>query len=84
MGQAQRIQNTSSPSLLRLIVDEIDLMNEEEKKDILRKIKMQKALSLAREADTILEGQFKQMTEKEIAEMVSNNRKENYAKKIGH
>ncbi len=84
MGQAEKIQNTSKPSLLRLIVDEVDLMNEEEKKDILRKIKMRKALTLAKEADKILEGQFKQMTEEEIAAMVSNNRKNNYAKQTRH
>ena len=41
-------------------------------------------LSLSKEADTILEGQFKQMTEEEIAVMVSNNRKTNYAKQTGH
>jgi len=84
MGQAEKIQNTSNPSLLRLILNEVDLMNEVDKKDILRKIKMRNGLSLAKEADTILEGQFKQMTEEEIAVMVSNNRKTNYAKQTGH
>jgi len=34
-------------------------MNEVDKKDILRKIKMRNGLSLAKEADTILEGHFK-------------------------
>jgi len=84
MGQAEKIQNTSNPSLLRLILNEVDLMNEVDKKDILRKIKMRNGLSLSKEADTILEGQFKQMTEEEIAVMVSNNRKTNYAKQTGH
>ena len=84
MGQAEKIQNTSTPSLLRLILNEVDLMNEVDKKDILRKIKMRNGLSLAKEADTILEGHFKQMTEEEIAVMVSNNRKTNYAKQTGH
>ncbi len=66
------------PSLLRQIVDEVDTMEEMEKGELLRKIKLQKALSLATKADEMLEGKFKAMTEDEIAEMVSNNRKQLY------
>lgn len=70
-----------APSLLRQIVDEVDAMDEAEKAELLRKIKLQKALSLAEKADEMLEGKFKSMQEDEIAEMVSNNRKQRYEEK---
>lgn len=70
-----------APSLLRQIVDEVDAMNEAEKAELLRKIKLEKALSLAQKADEMLEGKFKPMQEDEIAEMVANNRKHRYEEK---
>lgn len=70
-----------APSLLRQIVDEVDAMDEAEKAELLRKIKLQKALSLAQKADEMLEGKFKPMQEDEIAEMVANNRKQRYEEK---
>lgn|GEM_PF-1930219 len=72
------------PSLLRLIVDEIDTMDDKEKKEVLKKIKMQKALSLAKKADALFEGKFKEMGEDEIALMVSDNRKNLYEQESGH
>jgi len=72
------------PSLLRLIVDEIDTMDDKEKKEVLKKIKMQKALSLAKKADALFEGKFKEMGEDEIALMVSENRKNLYEQESGH
>jgi hypothetical protein len=74
----------NSPSLLRLIVDEIDAMDDNEKTEVLRKIKMQKALSLAKKADEMYEGKFREMGEDEIASMVSENRKSQYEQKNGH
>ena len=56
-------------------------MDEAEKTELLRKIKLQKALSLAQKADEVLEGKFKPMREDEIAELVSNNRKQRYEEK---
>ena len=70
-----------APSLLRQIVDEVDAMDETEKEELLRKIKLSKALSLAQKADQILEGKFKPLSEDEIAEMVSSNRKQRYEEK---
>ena len=45
---------------------------------------MQKALSLAKKADEVFEGKFKEMGEEEIASMVSENRKTNYEQECGH
>ena len=72
------------PSLLRLIVDEIDAMDDTEKKEVLKKIKMQKALSLAKKADELYGGKFKEMGEDDIALMVSENRKNQYEQESGH
>jgi hypothetical protein len=76
------INAKKSPSLLRQIVDEADTLDEAGQEDILRKIKMQKALKLAQKADILLVGKFKELTEDELAEMVSENRKKYYAEKI--
>jgi len=65
-------------------VDEIDTMDDKEKKEVLKKIKMQKALSLAKKADALFEGKFKEMGEDEIALMVSDNRKNLYEQESGH
>ena len=75
---------SNRPSLLRLIVDEIDTMDDKEKKEVLKKIRMQKALSLAKKADEVFEGKFKEMGEDEIASMVSENRKSNYEQESNH
>jgi hypothetical protein len=72
------------PSLLRQIVDEADMLDDEGKANVLWKIKAEKAIAKAREIDKKLEGVFKEMTEDEIAEMVSINRKKWYEEKLGH
>ncbi len=86
MNRASQPSSTyiNRPSLLRLIVDEIDTMNDMEKKEVLKKIKMQKALSLAKKADEVFEGKFKEMGEDEIAFMISENRKAQYERESGH
>jgi type II secretory pathway component GspD/PulD (secretin) len=68
----------NSPSLIRQIVDEVDTLDDQGKTEILRKIKLQKALMLAATADEQLQGKFKEMSEEEIANMVSENRKNWY------
>ena len=82
MEQSSFQHSETVPSLLRQIVDEVDALGEVEKAELLRKIKLQKALVLAQKADTMLEGKFKILSEDEIAEVVSNNRKKNYEAKI--
>ena len=81
MEQVSLQNSKAAPSLLRQIVDEVDALNDIEKADLLRKLKLQKALVFAQKADTMLEGKFKPMSEEEIVEMVSINRKERYENK---
>ena len=71
------------PSLLRAIVDEADMLDDEGKLEILRKIKIQKALKMTKLLDEKLQINTLHYTENEIAEMVSKDRKEQYEQKIG-
>ncbi len=82
MEQLLSLNLEKTPSLLRQIVDEVDAMDETEKVELLRKIKLEKAVSLAKKADEMLESKFKSLSEDEIAEIVSNNRKLRYEQKI--
>ena len=76
------MQNSkAAPSLLRQIVDEVDALNDIEKAELLRTLKLQKALVFAQKSDTMLKGKFKRMSEEKIVEMVSTNRKERYENK---
>ena len=72
------------PSLLRQIVDEVDMLDDEGKEDLLRKIKIAKLLNLAKIADESMEGKWNKMSEDEIADMVSINRKKWYEESISH
>ena len=56
-------------------------MEQIEKAELLRTLKLKKALVSAKKADTMLEGKFKLMSDEEIVEMVSTNRKERYENK---
>ena len=80
MSQSESQNQETTPSLLRQIVDEVDALSENDKAEVLRKIKMQQALELARKADEALKGKFKLLSEDEIADMVSKERKERYEK----
>jgi hypothetical protein len=71
------------PSLLRAIVDEADMLDDEGKLEILRKLKIQKALKMTKILDERLQKNTLHYTENEIAEMVSKDRKEQYEQKIG-
>ena len=82
MSQSESQNQETTPSLLRQIVDEVDALSETDKAEVLRKIKMQQALELARKADEGMEGKFKPLSEDEIADMVSKKRKERYEKKV--
>ena len=82
MSQSSSQNQEAAPSLLRQIVDEVDALSETDKAEVLRKIKMQQAMDLARKADETMEGKFKPLSEDEIADMVSKKRKERYEKKV--
>ena len=68
------------PSLLRQIVDEVDMMDDEGKKAVLRKIKLEISLKNAIEIDKELEGCDRLVAEDDIADLVSKYRKEQYNK----
>ena len=70
------------PFLLRQIVDEVDMMDDEGKAQILKRIKGEKAVAKARAIDDKFKGAFKEMTEEEIWDMVSENRKKWYEESL--
>ena len=72
------------PSLLRQIVDEVDMMDDEGKAQLLKKIKIEKAIAEVRAIDEKFIGAFEEATEEEIWESVSSNRKKWYEEKISH
>jgi hypothetical protein len=51
--------------------------------EILRKIKLQKALELAKRADVMLEGNTTSISEDEIAAIISEDRKKRYQEENG-
>ena len=79
-----KISTEIKPSLLRQIVDEVDMMDDEGKAQILKRIKGEKAVAKARAIDEKLKGAFKEMTEDEICEMVSKDRKKWYEESLNH
>lgn len=72
----------SRPSLLRQIIDEIDELATEKKEELLWKIKMEKALLQSQKADEAFKDQFQNLSDKDIADLVSRNRKESYEEKV--
>ena len=77
-----KIATELKPSLLRQIVDEVDMMDDEGKAQILKRIKGEKAVAKARAIDERFKGAFKEMTEDEICEMVSIDRKKWYEESL--
>ncbi|MEO6330396.1 MAG: hypothetical protein ABIO55_15785 [Ginsengibacter sp.] len=73
----------TKPSLLREIVDEVDTLDDEGKMEILRKIKIQKGLIMAGKLDGKLKGNTLSLSEDEIADVISKDRKDRYEKKTG-
>ncbi len=73
----------TKPSLLREIVDEADMLDDEGKMEILRKIRIQKALGMAKVLDEKLKGNTITLSEEEIADIVNTDRKDRYEKKTG-
>lgn len=72
------------PSLLRQIIDEIDELENDKKEELLWKIKIEKALYYSQKADDTFKDQFQNLSDSEIAELVSKNRKVTYEEKIHH
>lgn len=82
MEAASVISEKPEPTLLRQIVDSADELDDAGKEEVLWQIKMQKALAMAKTIDEKCAGMWKEMTEDEIAEMVSVNRRKWYEEEI--
>jgi len=68
----------AAPSLLRQIVDAADSLDDQGKAEILKKIKLQKALQLAKVADEMLKGNTLDLTEDEIVAIVDEDRRRRF------
>lgn len=79
-----KIAQEKKPSLLRQIVDEADMLDDYGKKNILKKIKNEKAIAKAKVIDEKFKSAFKEMGEGEIWDMVNQNRKKWYEESINH
>ncbi len=73
-----------SPSLLRQIIDEVDDLDAEKKEVLLWKIKMEKALALAKLADEAYLDRFLPLNDDQIVHLVNTNRKAEHDAKIHH
>ena len=80
MASIKILANVQSPSLLRQIVDEVDIMSEKEKEALLRKIKMQQAVAQLKAFEVSLTPSL--MTEEEIWEICSATRRDLYEDKM--
>ena len=78
----KNMDTSTQPSLLRQIIDEVDELAIDKKEELLWKLKMDKALLLSQTADEILKDKFLDLTDAEITNMVSENRKTDYEAKI--
>jgi|GEM_PF-4003252 len=70
------------PSVLRQIVDELDEMGNEEQQMVLRRIRLGKLSEKFKALDAKLAMNEIHLTEDEIAEIVSQDRKKTYEQKI--
>ena len=82
MQQAmERTQEYSNnPSLLRQIVDEVDVMDDIKKQRLLMYLRKDKILASVKKLDELLLDVNITLTDDEITNMVSEDRKENYDK----
>jgi hypothetical protein len=83
MAETYRVKDrassrTASPSFLRQIVDAADSLDDQGKAEILRKMKLQKALQLAKIADEMSKGNTLDLTEEEIVTIVDEDRRKRY------
>ena len=73
-------QYSNNPSLLRQIVDEVDVLDDLKKQRLLMYLKKDKILASVKQLDEMLLGLNITLTDDEITNMVSEDRKENYDK----
>ena len=82
MEQTAAQNEKTKPSLLRKIIDEVDALDEEKQQLLLMQLRKEEILTRAKALDDEFTGKWKALTEDEIADMVSKNRKERYEQKI--
>ena len=70
----------NNPSLLRQIVDEVDVLDDIKKQRLLMYLRKDKILASVKKLDELLLGLNITLTDDEITNMVSEDRKENYDK----
>ena len=81
----EKLQNKeTTPSLLRQIVDEVDAMDREKQHLLLLQLRKNKLLADAKLLDQKLKGNTIHLTEEEITEIVSKDRRERYEQQIRH
>ena len=81
----EKLQNEeTTPSLLRQIVDEVDSLDREKQHLLLLQLRKERLLADAEILDAKLKGNTIELTEEEIAEIVSKDRKERYEQKNRH
>ncbi len=73
-------ESANNPSLLRQIVDEVDVLDDIKKQRLLMYLRKDKILASVKKLDELLLGLNITLTDDEITNMVSEDRKENYAK----
>ena len=72
-------ESANNPSLLRQIVDEVDVLDDIKKQRLLMYLRKDKILASVKKLDELLLGLNITFTDDEITNMVSEDRKENYA-----
>lgn len=76
--------NTKQPSIIRQIVDEVDALDKGEQENILLELKRKRIQKRLKEIVKKLNGCETLMTEEEIAELESKDRKERYEQSLSH
>lgn len=82
MAQEKLQENEKAPSILRQIVDEVDALDREKQHLLLLQLRKDKLLADAKLLDEKLKGNAIHLTEEEIAELVSKDRRERYEQKV--
>ncbi len=82
MEAASVIPEKKEPSLLRQIIDAVDVLDEVQQHLLLLQLRKDEILAGAKAVDEKYAGMWKEMTEDEIAEMVSENRRKWYEESL--
>jgi histidyl-tRNA synthetase len=76
--------NLNQPSIIRQIVDEVDALDKNEQEEVLDFVKQKRKIKTCLLLDEKLSKAEKFVTENEIADIVSKDRKERYEQSLSH